>query len=72
MLISRPKLRILKNSVIIHDQDPTDARNTVIVVRGLVPGGAAMLVSLYFYTYQGLVKGAKLCLNPYFFGWLEK
>jgi len=21
---------------------------------------------------QGLVKGAKLCLNPYFFGWLEK
>ena len=21
---------------------------------------------------QGLVKGAKFCLNPYFFGWLEK
>ena len=21
---------------------------------------------------QGLVKGAKLCLDPYFFGWLEK
>ena len=21
---------------------------------------------------QGLVKGAELCLNPYFFGWLEK
>ena len=21
---------------------------------------------------QGLVKGAKLCLNPNFFGWLEK
>ena len=21
---------------------------------------------------QSLVKGAKLCLNPYFFGWLEK
>ena len=21
---------------------------------------------------QGPVKGAKLCLNPYFFGWLEK
>ena len=21
---------------------------------------------------QGLVKGAKLCLNPYLFGWLEK
>ena len=21
---------------------------------------------------QGLLKGAKLCLNPYFFGWLEK
>ena len=21
---------------------------------------------------QGLVKGTKLCLNPYFFGWLEK
>ena len=21
---------------------------------------------------QGFVKGAKLCLNPYFFGWLEK
>ena len=21
---------------------------------------------------QGLVKGAKICLNPYFFGWLEK
>jgi len=20
---------------------------------------------------QGLVKGAELCLNPYFFGWLE-
>ena len=48
MLIFRPKLKILKNSVIISDQDPTDARNTVIVVRGLVPGGAAMLVSLIF------------------------
>ena len=21
---------------------------------------------------QGLVKGAELCVNPYFFGWLEK
>ena len=21
---------------------------------------------------QGLVKGAKICLNPYFIGWLEK
>jgi len=21
---------------------------------------------------QGLVKGAKLCLNPYFFSWLKK
>ena len=21
---------------------------------------------------QGLIKGAELCLNPYFFGWLEK
>ena len=21
---------------------------------------------------QGLVKGVELCLNPYFFGWLEK
>ena len=21
---------------------------------------------------QGLVKGAELCLNPYFFGWLKK
>ena len=21
--------------------------------------------------YQGVVKGAKHCLNPYFFGWLE-
>ena len=25
-----------------------------------------------FTEIQGLVKGAKLCLNPYFFGWLEK
>ena len=23
-------------------------------------------------TSQGLVKGVKLCLNPYFFGWPEK
>ena len=22
--------------------------------------------------HQGLVKGAELCLNPYFLGWLEK
>ena len=24
------------------------------------------------YAMQGLVKGAELYLNPYFFGWLEK
>ena len=24
------------------------------------------------YSNQGLVKGAELCLHPYFFGWLEK
>ena len=28
--------------------------------------------ALYMGFNQGLVKGAKLCLNPYFFGWLEK
>ena len=26
----------------------------------------------YMQYNQGIVKGAKLCLNPYFFGWLEK
>ena len=37
---------------ILDYQDPHDTNNTVIVVRGLVPGGAAMMVSrhtsLYF------------------------
>ena len=28
--------------------------------------------SVIDYVNQGLVKGAELCLNPYFFGWLEK
>ena len=27
---------------------------------------------VYIRRNQGLVKGAELCLNPYFFGWLEK
>ena len=27
---------------------------------------------LIFPVAQGLVKGLELCLNPYFFGWLEK
>ena len=31
-------------------------------------GERGCLMSLH----QSLVKGAKLCLNPYFFGWLEK
>ena len=31
-----------------------------------------IVTDLKFYVNQGLVKGAKLCLNPYFFGWLEK
>ena len=26
----------------------------------------------FMYEKQGLVKGAELCLNPYFFDWLEK
>ena len=28
-------------------------------------------VSIIIRASQGLVKGVKLCLNPYFFGWLE-
>ena len=33
---------------------------------------AEVLESADDYFRQGLVKGVKLCLNPYFFGWLEK
>ena len=30
------------------------------------------IASLDFGYEQGLVKGAELCLNPYFFGWQKK
>ena len=46
-----------------------DAKNAIFVQVGLKKG---------FFHFcreglgQGLVKGANLCLNPYFLGWLEK
>ena len=34
--------------------------------------GYGVKMKIRRYRQQGLVKGAELCLNPYFFGWLEK
>ena len=37
-----------------------------------IPDMEASFPEMSDYSRQGLVKGAELCLNPYFFGWLEK
>ena len=46
-----------------------EAKDVLLVLSAL---GVCTELQVPNHQMQGLVKGAELCLNPYFFGWLEK
>ena len=62
ILVFQKRIPVFQNRILIFLFSALVFKNMILHLRN----------SVLVYWNQGFIRGAKRCLNPYFFGWLEK